>query len=631
MKPWRPALLLAAVLAAGPASETGGDWSVITIAGVPVGYVVETMTAPGPGGTILSSSEMKIVLNRMGNRVEIDLRSSAEETAEGRLAKVGYELRASLLSTKTEGVVKDGMVEIRSEAGGNTYSRTVAFQGELLGPEGIRRLTEKGLKKPGDIVEYQTFAAEAGAVTRGSRRALARETVRAGGRDLAVWKVEELIEAAGVKSTAWLDERAETVRAEMTTPFGLAEIVRADRMTALAAVGGAELPAELYERSILRTNIRLPKARALDYLRVELVHRNPEEGWPDIGTSGQKILSRTRETLRLEVRRPAVPGAASRPAAETAENREFLAPNEYVQSDLPEIRRLAQEIVGDEADAYRSALKLLRWVHENMIFDLGIAFAPAGELFKTRRGTCVGYATMLAALGRAAGLPTRVVMGYVYALGMFGGHAWTEVRIGRDWIPLDATIVSSGPADAARVAIASSSLADGAGGLTAGAAARLFGQVDLRVEAYGFAGGKTVEVPFKARPYEIEGGVYRNRWLGLEVAPPEGFSLTKTEAVWPDPAVAALEGPSGVRVEIREFSLLPWKAFRAAAAELLRSLDIGRVPAEAEAGGLKGLLASEDSRAAAVLAAEPTAWVVAVTGPNASAVLNLVLSGLSFR
>ena len=44
-----------------------------------------------------------------------------------------------------------------------------------------------------------------------------------------------------------------------------------------------------------------------------------------------------------------------------------------------------------------------------MTFDLGIALAPSSEILRDRRGTCVGYATLLAALARSVGIPSRVI------------------------------------------------------------------------------------------------------------------------------------------------------------------------------------------------------------------------------
>jgi hypothetical protein len=540
-------------------------------------------------------------------------------------------MRASAFSTKNDAVIKDGVVEIRSEAGGKSYTRTVEYKGELLGPEGIRRLSEARLKMPGDAVEFLTFAAEAGAVTKGSRKALAREAVRVGGLDVATLKIEEVLDVAGVKSTAWLDAKSEAVKAEMPTPFGLSEIVRADRETALAAAGSGQLPAEMYERSILRSNVRLPKARAVEYLKVRLVLRSPEAGWPEIKSGHETVLSKTREALTLEVRRPAVPKPSPRPVAVTAENREFLAPNEIIQSDLPEIQRAAREVVGEETDIFKASLKLVRWVSENMTFDLGIALAPASELFKNRRGTCLGYATLLATLARAAGIPSRVVLGYVYALGMFGGHAWTEVLAGDAWIPLDAAIVAPGVADAARIAFTASSLSEGTAGLISGAAPRLFGQVDIKVVEFGVAGGRKTAVPEEAKLFEISGDTYRNPWLGLQVTKPAGYLFALTDAVWPNPTVVALEGPKGLRVEIQEYYLLPWKEFAAAAADLFSHLGIRGKLEEQNAGSLKGLAALGAKKAAIMISDAPAGWLVVASGENAAAALDRVLRGISFK
>jgi transglutaminase-like putative cysteine protease len=624
-------LFMGVVMAAIAAPAQREDWSVIKIAGIPVGYVHESWAPPGPGGLLTSASDMKMVLNRLGNRVEIELRSSSEETPDGRLRKTAYEMRASVLSTKTEAVIKEGVIEFRSEAGGKTYTRTLEYSGEILGPEGIRRLSESRLKAPGDAVEFQTFAAEAGAATKGSRKVLGRESVLISGREIAALKVEEYLEVAGVKSTAWLDDRFETVKAEMPTPFGPSEIVRTDRETALAAAGEAELPSELYTRSILRTNVRLPQARAIEYLKVKLTLRNPEAGWPEILGSHQAVTAKTPEVLTLEVQRPPVPKPSTRPAPMTEANREFLVPNEFIQSDLPEIRKAALDIAGGEADAFKAALKLVRWVAENMTFDLGIALAPAAELFQNRRGTCLGYATLLATLARAAGIPSRVVMGYVYVLGMFGGHAWTEILAGDVWVPLDATIVAPGVADAARIAFGASSLLEGAGGLSSGAAQRLFGQVDVAISEYAVGGRGKVVVPEKAKPYEIEGEVYRNPGLGFSVAKPEGFAFAKMDAVWPDPAVVALEGPDGGRVEIRELYLLPWKEFGSAAEDLFTRLGLGAKSSPGKAGGLTGLAASGTAKAALVLRDGSAAWLVLAEGPNAAVLLDRTARGLAFK
>jgi hypothetical protein len=52
-----------------------------------------------------------------------------------------------------------------------------------------------------------------------------------------------------------------------------------------------------------------------------------------------------------------------------------------------------------------------------------------------------------------------------------------------------------------------------------------------------------------ARPYSIEGNIYRNPWIGLSVAKPTGFRFTGFDLAWPQTTVIAMEGPGGQRAE----------------------------------------------------------------------------------
>ncbi len=616
-----PALLTTSA-SARPADEA---WSVIKIAGVPVGYVFELMEK-SQDGRIRITSDSKIILNRLGSRVELETRSRSEENAEGRLLRLETELRASVMATKSTSTVKSGEIIIESEAGGKTYSRTIPYSGELLGPEGIRILSLRKLKNPGEAIEYLTLSPESGGPVRGRRKVLSREELTLAGRTNSVLKVEEVQDETGLIGSSWLDENGESVKSEMPTPFGLSEIVRTDRASALAAAGGGELPAEMYERSILKTNVRLPRARALDMVRLRLTLREGGAGWPDLNRPGQAVVSQTDRETVLDVRKAPVPRKVRRPAAESKVNAEFLRPNEYVQSDLPEIRKTVLSVIGGEADTLTAALKLERWVAENMTFDLGIALAPASELIKNRRGTCVGYATLLATLARAAGIPSRVVLGYVYALGMFGGHAWTEIQVGEDWVPLDAAIVSDGIADPARIGFTASSLAGGPMSLTGGPAARLFGGIDIRIMAYGRGEWRSEEFESSAA-WSVDGDSYLNPGLGLAWRKPAGFSFSGMDLVWPDPTVAAIDGPDGTRAVFQEGTRPPWKKFDAAAEEVFSRHRLAGRARAVKLGSLPGLRKDGSEEAVAVFDNAPDIWTISARGKNASAILTEALRG----
>ncbi|MDD8027612.1 MAG: transglutaminase-like domain-containing protein [Acidobacteriota bacterium] len=617
----------------GQAPGAGTQWYVLRLGGTPVGYVREetSLRGAGPSAVHVSDSTMKMVINRLGSKVEIEALTKSEETADGRLRKIAYELRASVLATKSEALIKDGVIEVKSQAGGKSYSRSIAYSGELLGPEGVRRLSLAQVRKPGDRIEFQTFSSESEAVSRGSQTALAWEDILLDGKIVLLLKVEEVLAADGVKTVSWLDEKREVRRQEAPTPFGTAEIVGSTKEEALAAAGGGFLPEEIYSRSIIHSNIRLPRARTMAFLKVRLTRRGEGTAWPEFAGPSPKAVERTAKTIDLELRRPDVPPPARLPLPKFDADREFLEPNATIQSDDLALRRTALEALAGESDVWKAGLKLERWVAEHMSFDLGIALAPSSELFKNRRGTCLGYATLLAALARAAGIPSRVVIGYVYVLGIFGGHAWTEIRVGGTWMPLDAAIVSPGAADAAHIGLSASSFRDGSGSLVSGPVQAVFGQVDIRILEYAGPDGKRVVVPETAKSYTIEGDVYHNSWLGLSLVKPSRFAFGRLDAVWPDTTVVEMAGPDGAKAVLQEGYFTPWAKAEAAAAEALARFAGPGKPERATKEGRTVLSLSQGEKAAAAVLDGPVFWMLTSAGRNAAGVLAELLRGFSLN
>lgn len=608
-------------------------WFVMTMGGSPVGYVHEVVTRAAAAGSpaVRIATEMKMVLNRLGTKVELSFFSTTEESERGFLRRSTSEIKASVLSTRTEAVFRDGKIELRTDSGGKTYSRTLDGAEDLLGPEGIRLLTLNALKKPGDAVEFRTFEAELETVTKGSRRFLAREPLALDGRTIETIKVEETIEAGGISGTLWLDAEGEAVKQVMPTPFGEGVVILADRDTALAAASGGELPPEMFERSIIRSNVRLPRARSIERLTVRLTGKAPGRPWPEINLPSQSTRVQADGSLEIEVKRPSVPAPGLFPVRLSPAIREFLEANAYIQSDEPGLKDLAGEIIGGEKNLFAAALKLRRWVAENMTFDLGIALAPSSEILRDRRGTCVGYATLLAALARAAGIPSRVVIGYVYAQGMFGGHAWTEILSGEAWVPLDAAIPSIGVADAARIGLAAASFRDGAGSLGSGAAVRIFGQVDMKILGFAVERASPVRVPAGAAPYTMSGDQYENPWLGIRLEIPASWTVSKVDAIWPDPTVLVADGPGGMRAVLSQAYPRPWLTAAESAGQIFAATGFKEAPRPAEWKGRTAFRARTATSAAMIVFDGPEAWLMTVAGPSAPSALDQLLAGFSLR
>lgn len=545
------------------ASHPSESWYVIRIGQSEVGYLYEKIGPDFPGeeerpsARLRTESEMRLVLNRMGTLIELSVASSTEEDDQGRLLAARSEMKLSNQVTIIEAKVNPDSVDLRSEAAGQSYRRSIPYSGLLYGPEGSRKMTFAGLKKSGDKISFQTFILEASLVARVSRTLNAEEILETSRGQVKASRIEETVEGIPIRRTLWLDENGTLLKQTEPGPFGTIELRLSDRRTAHAAVAKAEWPMDMLEKSIIRSNIRLPRAKPIERLKVRLTHREPGLGWPELNRHHQRVLEKKETTLVLEIQRPPQPARASFPVPRTEETRGHLEANAYLQADDPAIEGLARQLVAGETDVFRAALAIEQWVAENLTFDLGLLLAPATEVFRDRRGTCLGYATLLAALCRAAGIPARVVFGYAYALGMFGGHAWVEFLAGDEWLPLDAALTNEGLADATRIAILSSSLADGPAELALSGAHLVFGQVDISILEYE-VDGKTWKVEEGAKNYTVEGNSYDNPWLGIKLKKPDDFEFVQLEAVWPERTLIRLKGPAGESVSLEQHEAYPW-------------------------------------------------------------------------
>ena len=361
----------------------------------------------------------------------------------------------------------------------------------------------------------------------------------------------------------------------------------------------------------METGVRLPDPRSIEYLEVELRHRNPSLGWPELDNAHQSVLERTPDRLVLAVERrhprQSVRLHSSRPESANA----HLGANALLKVEQPELIALAEEIVGDESDTWRAALLLERWVAENMEFDMGVVLAPSDEVLANRRGTCTEYAILLTALARAAGIPARYVGGYVYANGIFGGHAWTEVLVGNQWLALDAAVPASGPADAARIAFQWTGLDDGAGELNSGAAVQMYGQIDGRILAWRGADGEERRFPDGAPAPGLVDGRFVDRIRGIEWSVPAGWRIVDFRETWPSNRIAAAQSETGSRVELRWVALNPWESAGEERASSIRDQVDEWTGQSIEIGERSGWWVEHRGRSALAIGGRAGFWVLA--------------------
>jgi len=131
---------------------------------------------------------------------------------------------------------------------------------------------------------------------------------------------------------------------------------------------------------------------------------------------------------------------------------------EIVDANLPnDIVQAAKDVTAKGKTDEEKARLLYDWVGSRVQYDwekvrlyeeedIWKEQTPS-DTFATRKGVCIDYSRLYAAMGRSVGLDVKVVTGLGYdGRGGYGSHAWNEVHLKEkdEWVPLDATWKSSG-------------------------------------------------------------------------------------------------------------------------------------------------------------------------------------------
>jgi transglutaminase-like putative cysteine protease len=208
-----------------------------------------------------------------------------------------------------------------------------------------------------------------------------------------------------------------------------------------------------------------------DLATLSVIVSNVKFDRPDLVTEALYRIEGRVENLKLEDRRQKIEkqgpgwvllrvkalGDAAEPSAEKP-GPEYLAASAYLQSDDPDIQRMARDNVSPDASPETKARQLAAWVVRYITQkDYNVGFASAKETLFSREGDCKEHSLLLAALLRAAGIPSRVAVGVVYANGQFMSHMWTEAYL-NDWTALDATLSGGNIVDAAHIKLGGSAM-----------------------------------------------------------------------------------------------------------------------------------------------------------------------------
>lgn len=380
---------------------------------------------------------MLLQVTVMGLAQRVELQLDALLSADLTLRSFASRLRSGQFDFSARGEIVDKTLVVTTEAEGRPHEIRLPLDANPhLSAGMIYSVCNSGMA-PGDSLTVPVFDPAGMTLVPVRVKVAQKENITIMNLVQPATRLE--IDFKGMTQQVWISEQCEILRESGL--MGLT-IEKADKFDALRP--GEEGAANLTEMAAIPSNIVIDDPQGLNLLTVALTGVDLAALALD---GGRQTLTGNEVTIQKEDR-PS-PGESEEQAGGLAA---FLEPNAFIQSDDPDVRALAVEIVAPAKTDWDRAERLLRWVYLNIEKKPVVSMPNALSTLAQRRGDCNEHAMLLAALGRAAGIPAQVETGLVYMNGRFFYHAWNRFYLGR-WVTLDAALGQL-PADVTHIRLA---------------------------------------------------------------------------------------------------------------------------------------------------------------------------------
>jgi len=471
---------LAAALAAGcqsrraepPAGESSPDspqsasatdreiWEVAFIQGVRVGYARTTIRRLEHDGEDLVAIDgtTHLALRRFGTPMDMDMRFASTETSDGRLVTCESVINQAANAVVTRGRVVNGRLELQITTSGKTTTETIPWSADDGGFYALQQSLARRPMQPGEKRTIRGLDPSTNNLSATELVARDTETVKLLGKTAELLRIDGVttLDNRPFKETLWADRKGEIWKTE--TDVLSMETVRTTKEEALRATDSAPLDFAWNVAIKVDHRLKQPHATKRVRYRVHVERENPAAVFASGPSQQVRPVDANTAEVTVYALRPgdSTGNPEAKPDPPTAKDRE---PNNWIQSDHPEIVAAAKEAAGDVKDPWALAVALERYAHDRIPRPgFSQAFDTAVDVLRSGEGDCTEHAVLLAALARARGIPARVAIGLVYQKQTFLYHMWTEMFLEGRWIPMDATLAQGG-IGAAHLKLVASNLA----------------------------------------------------------------------------------------------------------------------------------------------------------------------------
>lgn len=424
-----------------------------------IGYSQTIKQRSAEGYTFSQNLFLKLMVLGFPRQMHLNYRASL--TPEFVLKDFDFKMSSGYLVYFIKGTLEKSNLKLTSDLMGQSQTYNLLLKGPLQIPLTLPYQVYQTQMKPGDQASFSLFdpvlmAPQPVTIQAGATEVLTLEDeVRPGQRYEMNFQ--------GSTMTVWIDYKGRVLKEEGFLGFHL---IRSSRGKALEMDQGLG-PDLAKEMSIPVQNAPDPKSIKKMVLKLSPAFTDIPQ------TEGRQSGSGSRVTLEQEIYSPQ--DSYRLPYSQSDQN-QYLADHPVLTLKDPRLQKALGEAKGSEKDAQLAAIRLNTWVFYQLKKTPTLSLPRAVEILNRREGDCNEHATLLLALLRAAGIPSRMVLGLTLVRDRFFYHAWVEAYMGTKWITLDPTF-NQVPADVTHLKLAEG-LGEGMSSLLP-----LIGKLKIKIES----------------------------------------------------------------------------------------------------------------------------------------------------
>jgi hypothetical protein len=415
-------------------------WYEVFLGGGKVGYFSDKMQKDGD--VIKSRNEFVMQMKRVGQSIEITVEQETTEKISGELIDFSSETKMAGIPMLKKGRVEGKELVVYEKQFISGKETRYPFDPEGGMSWGLRKqVLENGFQEAGKTYELKVYSPDMGMKKPVKAKIICfgEKPIQIGEKKIKAFEVDmELKSPFGSMITkSWFDENCVALKTVMNMGGMKISIIEVPKKKAKKM--DAEVQ-ELLLSSVVSLNAAVPKGDKNIFIMESV---KGEWSAKLFEGNGQKIEKINDNSIRVIVDQ----SLKKKKVEGETDLKPFLSSSVYLDTDDLLIKKLAKKGKGKAKTSQEIANKLTKFVFRYMTNkNYEVGFATASEVARNKAGDCTEHSILLAALGRALGIPTRVVTGLVYAdefedqKDVLVYHMWTQFYIDDQWANLDSAL-----------------------------------------------------------------------------------------------------------------------------------------------------------------------------------------------